>query len=56
MRAAVVVFPGSNADVELVHTLKDIVGVPTETVWHKDSKLPDKVDWREAGKTGKAKD
>jgi phosphoribosylformylglycinamidine synthase subunit PurQ / glutaminase len=44
MRAAVVVFPGSNADVELVHTLRDIVGVPTEVVWHKEQRLPPNID------------
>ena len=40
MRAAVVVFPGSNADVELIHTLRDVVGVSTDVVWHKETKLP----------------
>jgi phosphoribosylformylglycinamidine synthase subunit PurQ / glutaminase len=44
MRAAVVVFPGSNADVELVHTLRDVVGVSTEVVWHKDRTLPAGID------------
>jgi phosphoribosylformylglycinamidine synthase subunit PurQ / glutaminase len=44
MRAAVVVFPGSNADVEMIHTLRDVLGVPTDIVWHKDSSLPAGVD------------
>ena len=44
MQAAVVVFPGSNAEVEMVRTLRDIVGVPTELVWHKDRELPPNTD------------
>ena len=44
MRAAVVVFPGSNADVEMIHTLRDVLGVPTDVVWHKDTALPDGLD------------
>ncbi len=44
MRAAVVVFPGSNADAEMVHTLRDVVQVPTETVWHRDAELPPGTD------------
>ncbi len=44
MRAAVVVFPGSNADAEMIHTLRDVVGVPTEVIWHKETALPAGVD------------
>jgi phosphoribosylformylglycinamidine synthase I len=44
MRAAVIVFPGSNADAELIHTLRDVVGVPTDVVWHKETRLPAGVD------------
>jgi len=44
MQAAVVVFPGSNAEVEMVRTLRDIVGVPTSLVWHKDHELPAGTD------------
>src|SRR4051812_35904841 len=40
MHATVVVFPGSNADAEMFHTLRDVVGVPTDTVWHRDPELP----------------
>jgi phosphoribosylformylglycinamidine synthase len=40
MQACVVVFPGSNADAEMVHTLRDVCGAPTEVVWHTDSDLP----------------
>ena len=44
MRAAVVVFPGSNADAEMIHTLRDVLGVSTDVVWHKDRALPANVD------------
>ena len=44
MHATVVVFPGSNADSELIHTLRDVVGVPTETAWHRDTELPAGTD------------
>jgi phosphoribosylformylglycinamidine synthase I len=44
MHATVVVFPGSNADAEMIHTLRDIVGVPTDTAWHRDAELPPGTD------------
>jgi phosphoribosylformylglycinamidine synthase len=40
MHATVVVFPGSNADAEMVHTLRDIVQVRTSVAWHRDAELP----------------
>ena len=40
MHATVVVFPGSNADAEMIHTLRDVVGVATTTAWHRDAELP----------------
>jgi phosphoribosylformylglycinamidine synthase len=44
MRACVVVFPGSNADAEMLHTLRDVCGVPTSVVWHTEASLPEAVD------------
>ncbi len=44
MRACVVVFPGSNADAELIHTLRDVVGAPTAVVWHTETSLPGGMD------------
>jgi phosphoribosylformylglycinamidine synthase len=44
MHATVVVFPGSNSDVELIHTLRDIVGMTTAVAWHKDDHLPGPTD------------
>ncbi len=40
MHATVVVFPGSNADAEMVHTLRDVVQVRTSVAWHRDAELP----------------
>jgi phosphoribosylformylglycinamidine synthase I len=44
MRACVVVFPGSNADTEMIHTLRDVCGAPTTVVWHTETSLPEGVD------------
>jgi phosphoribosylformylglycinamidine synthase I len=44
MHATVVVFPGSNSDVELIHTLRDIAGMTTAIAWHKDDHLPGPTD------------
>jgi phosphoribosylformylglycinamidine synthase I len=44
MRACVVVFPGSNADAEMIHTLRDVCGAPTTVAWHTDTALPAGTD------------
>jgi phosphoribosylformylglycinamidine synthase len=44
MRAAVVVFPGSNAEAEMVRTLRDVCGAETTVVWHTDHELPPHTD------------
>lgn len=43
MRAAVVVFPGSNCDRDLVVALEQ-AGADVEMVWHKDKELPEGLD------------
>jgi phosphoribosylformylglycinamidine synthase len=43
MRAAVVLFPGLNADAEMVRTLH-LAGAEVTTVWHAESALPAKTD------------
>jgi len=43
MRAAVVVFPGSNCDRDMAVALK-AAGADVTMVWHKDASLPDGVD------------
>ena len=43
MRAAVVVFPGSNCDRDLAVAF-EAAGADVQMVWHKDSDLPDGID------------
>ena len=43
MKAAVIVFPGSNCDTDCYQVLRDVVKSPVEFVWHKEKELP-KVD------------
>ncbi len=43
MKAAVVVFPGSNCDRDVQVALEQSMGAPPIMVWHRDSDLP-KVD------------
>jgi phosphoribosylformylglycinamidine synthase subunit PurQ / glutaminase len=44
MRACVVVFPGSNADAEMIHTLRNVCGAPTSVIWHTETYLPRGTD------------
>jgi phosphoribosylformylglycinamidine synthase subunit PurQ / glutaminase len=44
MRACVVVFPCSNADAEMIHTLRDVCGAPTTVIWHTETQLPAGTD------------
>ncbi|MBT9176467.1 MAG: Phosphoribosylformylglycinamidine synthase subunit PurQ [Firmicutes bacterium] len=39
MRFGVVVFPGSNCDIDCYHAAKEILGQPTDYVWHETSDL-----------------
>ena len=43
MRAAVLVFPGSNCDRDLAVAFR-AAGFETHMVWHKDSALPEGID------------
>ena len=43
MKAAVIVFPGSNCDRDAAVALREATGEPPAMVWHRDSTLP-KVD------------
>jgi phosphoribosylformylglycinamidine synthase subunit PurQ / glutaminase len=40
MRAAVVIFPGSNCDRDTATALHDVMGFETHLVWHRDTDLP----------------
>jgi phosphoribosylformylglycinamidine synthase I len=44
MKAVVVQFPGSNADWDALHALRDVVGVSTSYVFHKETALPEGTD------------
>jgi phosphoribosylformylglycinamidine synthase len=43
MRAAVVLFPGLNADAEMIRTL-ELAGAKVTTVWHTEASLPEGTD------------
>jgi phosphoribosylformylglycinamidine synthase I len=44
MKYAVVVFPGSNCDEDMVYALSEVLGYPVEKVWHKETALPSGTD------------
>lgn len=44
MKAAVIVFPGSNCDRDLAVAIREIGGAAPTMVWHGDSELPDGLD------------
>ncbi len=44
MKAAVVVFPGSNCDRDIAVALRDVTGAEPAMVWHRDTGLPDGLD------------
>ncbi|WP_232697607.1 phosphoribosylformylglycinamidine synthase subunit PurQ [Brevibacillus daliensis] len=39
MRVAVIVFPGSNADVDMYNAVEDCMDVPVDYVWHNETDL-----------------
>ncbi len=41
MKAAVIVFPGSNCDTDCFHALHDVMKMSVEFIWHKESRLPE---------------
>jgi phosphoribosylformylglycinamidine synthase I len=45
MNSAVIVFPGSNCDRDLAVALEQVTGRKPAMVWHKDSELPDGIDF-----------
>ncbi|MES2001253.1 MAG: phosphoribosylformylglycinamidine synthase subunit PurQ [Pseudomonadota bacterium] len=45
MKAAVIVFPGSNCDRDLAVALKAVTGAAPAMVWHRDTELPDGTDF-----------
>jgi phosphoribosylformylglycinamidine synthase len=45
MKTAVIVFPGSNCDRDLAVALEQVTGKAPTMIWHKDSALPDGIDF-----------
>ena len=45
MRAAVIVFPGSNCDRDAAIALEKVTGQKTQMVWHRETSLPPGVDF-----------
>lgn len=41
MKAAVIVFPGSNCDRDVQVSLEASLGAPVQMIWHRDTELPD---------------
>ena len=41
MKSGVIIFPGSNCDEDIYHTLRDNLGQETIKLWHKDTDLQD---------------
>ena len=41
LKFGVIVFPGSNCDDDLIHTLSDVCHVHVEKIWHKQHALPE---------------
>lgn len=39
MKFAVVIFPGSNCDIDCVHVVKDVLQQPVDTIWHQETDL-----------------
>lgn len=39
MKFGIVVFPGSNCDRDMYHVLKNVLGLETEMLWHKEESL-----------------
>jgi phosphoribosylformylglycinamidine synthase subunit PurQ / glutaminase len=45
MKTAVIVFPGSNCDRDLAVALRDVSGADPHMVWHRESTLPQALDF-----------
>ncbi len=45
MKSVVLVFPGSNCDRDLAVAIRDVTGSAPAMVWHRDTELPDGVDF-----------
>jgi phosphoribosylformylglycinamidine synthase len=44
VKSAVIVFPGSNCDRDMVTALREVGGTEPQRVWHRETELPDGLD------------
>jgi phosphoribosylformylglycinamidine synthase len=44
VKSAVIIFPGSNCDRDMVVALREVTGQAPLTVWHRETELPDGLD------------
>ena len=44
MRSAVIVFPGSNCDRDMITALREVTGAEPQRVWHRETELPSNLD------------
>ena len=44
MRSAVIVFPGSNCDRDMLTALRDVAGAEPLAIWHRETELPGRLD------------
>ncbi|WP_164156543.1 phosphoribosylformylglycinamidine synthase subunit PurQ [Sandarakinorhabdus rubra] len=45
MKAAVIVFPGSNCDRDLADAITKVTGRAPEMIWHRETELPESLDF-----------
>lgn len=45
MQSAVIIFPGSNCDRDMITTIERVTGHAPHKIWHADSNLPDNLDF-----------
>ncbi|MBB3033261.1 phosphoribosylformylglycinamidine synthase subunit PurQ [Alteriqipengyuania lutimaris] len=45
MNTAVITFPGSNCDRDMVVAIREVFGRDPAQVWHRDTALPDRIDF-----------
>ncbi len=45
MNTAVITFPGSNCDRDMIVAIREVFGSAPTQVWHRDTALPDRIDF-----------
>jgi phosphoribosylformylglycinamidine (FGAM) synthase-like amidotransferase family enzyme len=44
VKTAVIVYPGSNCDRDMITALRDVTGVEPLRIWHRETELPEGLD------------